>query len=322
MTRLVFALAAVLAVACGFAPALAAPLLRPAVSVAEPVIRLGDLFADAGKRANDPVAPAPAPGMRMTFTADWLAAMAREHQLAWTPSSPFDQAVVARASRTIGADRITAALLGEVAARQPGDDAEILLDNPGLQFVVAADASDTLAIDGLTIDQRSGRLSAFVSAPAGDPAATRQRVTGRLVYRVSVPVLSRALAPGATIAATDLDRIKVRRDRIGADTATEAVQLIGKTPRRELRAGEPVRLGDVQLPLLVHKGDLVTIVLETRSLQLTAQGKALDDGAKDAQVRVENTKSHRIVDASVTGAGTVAAALPGGAAAPAQTAAR
>jgi flagella basal body P-ring formation protein FlgA len=321
MTRIAFALITAAALALASVPASAVPTLRPATTVAGPVIRLGDLFADAGAHADDAIAAAPAPGMHVTLSAEWLAAMAREHQLAWTPSSAYDQAVVARASRTIGADRVAAALLEETAARQPGDDPEILLDNPGLQFVVAADAPDALAIDGLTVDQRSGRLSAFVSAPAGDPAAVRQRVTGRLVYRLTVPVLTRALAPGATIAAGDLDVIKVRRDRLMADVATEAVQLLGKTPRRQLRAGEPLRLGDVQLPLLVHKGDLVTVTLETRSLQLTTQGKALDDGAKNALVRVENTKSSRVVDASVTGPGTVAAALPGGAP-PALTAAR
>ena len=320
MTRLAFFLLAAMLFAAS--TAFGAPMLRPAVTVDGPVIRLGDLFSDAGALAADPVAAAPAAGMRMTFTSDWLAAMAREHRLAWTPSSAYDQAIVERASRTIGADRIARELLGEIGARQRVEDAELQLDNPGLRLVVAADAPDVVAIDGLAIDQRSGRVSAFVSAPAGDPAAMRQRVTARLVYHAELPVLNRALAPGVAIASGDLDVVKVRRDRIGADVATEAVQLIGKTPRRSLRAGEPVRLADVQLPILVHKGDLVTIVLDTGSLQLTAQGKALDDGAKDMLVRVENTKSSRIVDATVSGPGTVAVNRPGGAESPARTASR
>jgi flagellar basal body P-ring formation protein FlgA len=316
------ALIAAAAAALLSAPAFAAPMLRPSVTVEGSVIHLGDLFADAGTLAGDPVAAAPAPGMRTTFTSDWLAAMAREHRLAWTPSSAYDQAIVQRASRTIGADRIAHELLAEIGARQRIEDAELQLDNPGLRLVVAADAPDAVAIDGLAIDQRSGRMSAFVSAPAGDPAAMRQRVTGRLIYRADVPVLNRAVAPGAAIAAADLEMLKIRRDHIGPDVVTDAAQLVGKTPRRQLRAGEPIRLADVQLPILVHKGDLVTIVLETSSLQLTAQGKALDDGAKDALVRIENTKSNRVVDAAVTGPGTVGVSLPGGAAAVARTAAR
>ncbi|HZT50560.1 MAG TPA: flagellar basal body P-ring formation chaperone FlgA [Stellaceae bacterium] len=310
MARLVVVLAALL---FAFSAARAAPMLRPAITVSGPVIHLGDIFADAGQRADDAVAAAPGPGMRMTLPSDWLAAMAREHGLDWTPRSGYDQTVVERASRSIAADRIAHEILGEIGARQRVDDAEILLDNPGLALVVAAEAADTIAINGLVIDQRSGRFSAIVSAPAGDPSAPRQRITGRLVYRIAVPVLTRALAPGATIGADDVETVTMRRDHIGPDVATDATQLLGRTPRRQLSAGTPVRLADVQRPILVHKGDLVTMVLDTGTMQLTAQGKALDDGARDALVRVANTKSSRVVDAAVTGPGTVAASLPGAA---------
>ncbi len=54
-------------------------------------------------------------------------------------------------------------------------------------------------------------------------------------------------------------------------------------------------------PLLVHRGDLVTIVFRTDNLELTAQGNALEDGAAGALVRIENTKSNRVIDAAVTG---------------------
>ena len=130
------------------------------------------------------------------------------------------------------------------------------------------------------------------------------------------------MAAGATIAAGDLETIKVRRDRAAPDAATDAAQLIGMTPRRPLQAEEPVRLGDVQRPVLVHRGDLVTLVLETATLRLTAQGKALEDGAINALVRVENTKSNRVIDAAVTGPGLVAVSMPGTPEIPAETASR
>jgi flagella basal body P-ring formation protein FlgA len=303
-------------------PALADPTLRPAVTINAAAIHLGDLFADAGRHAGDVVAAAPAVGTHVTFHADWLAATAHEHQLSWSPRSAYDQATVDRASRAIGADAIAKRLMSEIAASQPVADAELQLDNPGLRLVVAADAPDTLAIDGLDIDQRTGRVSAFVSAPAGDPAAARQRVTGSLIHWVSLPVLDRPMAAGATIAAGDLETIKVRRDRAAPDAATDAAQLIGMTPRRPLQAEEPVRLGDVQRPVLVHRGDLVTLVLETATLRLTTQGKALEDGAINALVRVENTKSNRVIDAAVTGPGLVAVSMPGTPEIPAETASR
>jgi flagellar basal body P-ring formation protein FlgA len=308
----------VASILCAAALATAAPAfgqtLRPAVTVESSVLHLGDLFANAGDRATDSIAPAPPAGMRITYGSDWLAAVAREHGLDWTPSSPFDQVTIERASRDIGSDAIAEQLMNEIAAREPVTDAELELDNPSLHLVVPADASASLAIDGLEIDRRSGRVTAIVSAPAGDPAATRQRVSGHLVFHVAVPVLNHAIAAGATIAAEDLGTITLRRDRLGTDVATDPQQIVGMSPRRPLPTGEPIRLGDLERPVLVHKGELVTILLATANLQLTAQGKALEDGAKDALVHIANTKSDRVIDATVVAAGTVSATMPGDAA--------
>jgi flagellar basal body P-ring formation protein FlgA len=317
MTRIAaFVLAAFLALA----PSALAQSLRPAITIDAAVVRLGDVFADAGSRAADPLVASPPPGTRITYGADWLAAAAREHALDWQPSSPYDQITIERASRIVDSDAVRQQLLREIAAREPVGDAELQLDNPGLALVIPASTAPDIAIDGLTID-RSGHISAFVSAPADDPAATRRRVTGRLVFHVTVPVLNHAVGPGAVIAASDLDSIKLPRERVGVDTATDAQQMIGKSPRRPLEAGIPVRLGDLALPLLVHKGQLVTIQLRTSTLELTAQGTALEDGANGAQVRISNTKSSRVIDATVTAPGTVAVSLPGSPA-PGQTALR
>lgn len=302
----------ILAAALAAAPA-SGQTLRPAVTATSGVLHLGDLFADAGDHADDIVAPAPAAGMRITYGSDWLADVAREHGLAWTPSSPFDQVTIERASRDIGSDTIAQQVMTEIAAREPVEDADFELDNPGLHLVVPADAPTTIAIDGLAIDRRTGRVSAMVSAPAGDPAAMRQRITGRLVLHIDVPVLNRPIAAGETIAADDLGTLKVRRDRLSADVAYDPQQIIGKTPRRPLDTGTPLRLGDLERPLLVHKGELVTILLTTANLQLTAQGKALEDGAMNALVHVANSKSNLVVDASVVAAGTVGVTMPGGA---------
>jgi flagella basal body P-ring formation protein FlgA len=290
--------------------AAAAPALRASVTVSAPIVRLGDLFVDAGKDAAVEIAPAPDAGQRTTYDARWLAAIAKEHHLAWMPGSDYDQVVVERASRAIGSDTIVSKLLAAIATTQPVDNAVIQLDNGGPRLIVPAEADDSVTIDGLTIDPRSGRLSALISAPAGDANAPRQRVVGRLFFQVDMPVLNRSLSPGETITADDLGHRLMRRDQVGPDAVTDASALIGKTPRRALRADDMVRSGDVQVPIIVHKNDLVTIILDTPSLHLSTQAKALDDGAMGAAIRVSNTSSNRVVDAIVRGANTVSVSLP------------
>jgi flagella basal body P-ring formation protein FlgA len=304
MTRFLAALLLLLMLPLG---ALAAPLLKPAVSVRDPVIRLGDLFEDVGERSQVAVAAAPPPGSRMVLSAGWLASLAESQHIAWQPASRFDQVVVERASREIGAEEISERLIEALAEKTPVKNTELKLDAPTLRLTVAAEDTGPLAVEGLSLDPRSGRFSAFLSTgAAGDHA--RLHVSGRLIRTAEVPVPARLLAAGETIALGDVTTVTLRTDRVGADTLLQAGDLVGKAARRPLRAGEPVHATDVEVPLVVRRGSLVTILLETRALRLSAEGKAMDDGGMGAVIRVANTRSSRVIDAVVAGPGTVTVA--------------
>ena len=310
MSRLVLSILIAASTLAAAASARAEATLRPVAVVKASVIRIGDLFSDAGSHASDVVAPAPPLGSRTIFDAAWLAAAAREHHVDWQPASRFDQAAVERAARVVPADAVASALLDEIRARQPLDDGEIQLDNPALRLVVAAEAPDAIGIESLSFDARTGRFSALVSALANDADAERQHVSGRVFRMVKVPTLNRALAPGEAIHTGDIEFLRLRADRVAGDVTADLHELVGRTPRRPLRAHEPLRAGDIQVPIVVHKGDLVTVLLETPLMRLCAQGKALDDGAMGAAIRLANTKSNRVIDAVVTGPNlaTIAAA--------------
>jgi flagella basal body P-ring formation protein FlgA len=288
-------------------------MLQPNVTVTGDTIHVGDLFSGAGAHAGEPVAAAPAPGTRVTYNADWLGAVAREHHLSWQPSSDFDQASVERATRIIDADTVAQRILTQVAADAANGDASVQFDNPGLRFIVPAEASDAMALDGLNLDPRSGRFSVYVTAPPNADDAQRQRVSGRIVYQETIAVPAHGMAIGDVFGPSDISEIKLPRDHVAPDAITAAQELVGKATRRILRAGETVRAGDVEAPVVVHKGDLVTIELDTAAMQLTTQGKALDDGAMGAAIRVSNTQSDRVIDAAVAGPNQVVIA-DGGAA--------
>jgi|SRR5579859_2039609 flagellar basal body P-ring formation protein FlgA len=289
--------------------AAAAPMLKPDVTVKDSVIRLGDLFDGVGDRAQVAVAAAPPPGSHMVLSATWLAALATSQHIGWQPASRFDQAVVERATREIGADEISQRLMDALSERTPVANAELKLDMQTVRLAVAASDVRPLAVDNLTLDARSGRFSALVSGAAAAADGTAPlRVSGRLIRMAEVPVLTRLIAPGETIAAGDITTTTLRAERVSPDMLLQASDLIGKSPRHQLRPGEPLRQSDVEVPLVVHRGTLVTIVLDTPSLHLSAEGKALDDGGMGAVIRVANTKSTRVIDAVVTGPGSVTVA--------------
>ena len=122
---------------------------------------------------------------------------------------------------------------------------------------------------------------------------------------IDVPVLTRRVLAGQVIRARDVKRIAMRSDRLQRDTIQDSGALIGKSPRRGLRAGVPVRVSDVRLPVLVPRHSLVIITYRVRSMTLTAQDRALEDGGAGDTVRVANTQSNTVVQAVVTGANRV-----------------
>ncbi len=308
--RMLLLLAALLP-AVILSPAVSAePALRPNIVVSAPVVRLGDLFSDAGAHADAAVAPAPPPGGKAVYDAAWLAARAREQDLDWQPRSRYDQATVERASQTITAEAIAGELKRALGSRLPQGPVRLDLDNAALRLFAPAGAAPTLAVDNLTYDARSGRLSALVSVPVDGDTIEPVRVTGRVSRMVDLPVLARPVAPGEIIAAGDLDTVELRADRMTETYVTDSAELIGKTPRRTIRPGEPVRPSDVQMPIVIRRGELVTLVLQTPTMLLTATAKALEDGAEGAAIRVSNTRSGRMLDAVVTGPGRAAVTVP------------
>jgi flagella basal body P-ring formation protein FlgA len=120
-----------------------------------------------------------------------------------------------------------------------------------------------------------------------------------------VPVLRRRGVPGKVIAQADVDWLRVDVRRLPGNVVVDPANLIGKSPRRAIRPGQPVRAADLREPLLVSKNSLVVLRLETDRMVLTAQGRALEDGANGQVIRVKNTKSNVTINGVVAENGTV-----------------
>lgn len=298
MKSLILALA--LATATMTAPAAVdAATLRTVSTVEDGLIRLGDLFEDLGTGADIAVAYAPAPGRRLTFDAAALMQIAQAYRISWRPQSRFDRVVVERAGRVVQKSEIVSRLAEALKADGARNDMEIELFGRNVEMAVPLDAAAALDVRGLSFDRQSGRFNAVIVA--GGDGGFRQPVSGRVHETTPVPVLRRAMAPGDVIRKDDIEIIRTREDRIGRDVVTDPAKLVGTTPRQRLRAGEPVRDNDTRPPVLVARNSTVTIVLQTGFLTLTAQGKAVEDGAKGDTIRVTNVQSKKTIEAVVSG---------------------
>lgn len=76
--------------------------------------------------------------------------------------------------------------------------------------------------------------------------------------------------------------------------------LVGMIVKRPVPAGRVLSPDMVRPPLLVKRGQSVTIIARHAGLAVRMTGKALADGALGATIRVRNDRSHRIVEGRVS----------------------
>jgi flagella basal body P-ring formation protein FlgA len=303
-------LLAVQAFAIMAAPCLAAGL-RGEVLLDKDVVTIGDIFSDAGDISTKVLGPAPAPGQKISYDVMALAQVAKNHGVTWQPASNYDKVTITRASQVINAEMVKSRVEAEITAHTNEKDLDIALDNANLEIHRAKGDPLNWRIADLSYDPARRRFSGnlVIETKPGDNASVTP-IAGRAMPMVSVAVLARALPPGTRLSESAVDWEQMPIDKSGADAITSVEQLKGAETKRALEAKAILRLRDTTKARLVVKGSMVTMQVNTSSMQIAVQGRALGDAVMGETVRVMNTQSNRTVDAIVTGESKVSVSLP------------
>jgi flagella basal body P-ring formation protein FlgA len=135
-------------------------------------------------------------------------------------------------------------------------------------------------------------------------------LAGPALADIRIVVPARDIARGEVIADSDLTFGTVTGTALMNGTVTNIDVLKGMEARRVLRAGQAVSATDVRHPVLVTRGQTITMTFEAPGVDLTAMGRALSEGGIGDSVTVQNPASFRMITAVVTGPGTVRATGP------------
>ena len=276
--------------------------LRSHVVVDGDTVKLGDVFDGAGELAERVIANAPRAGQTLILEADWLYRVARAYRISWRPSSRLDNAIVERRSQIIEPDQILQTVTE--ALRRNNDDLgeiEVELDNRTMRLFLPFSMPARVEVQSISYDSLNKRFSARIVAPDDRPGAVRTTITGYAYPVVEIPILSRRMDRDEIIHDRDIEWKTVRVANIDTQTITDLESLVGFSPRRPITADRAVKESEVQPPVLVIRGKPVTIALTTPTMQLTAMGKALENGASGDVVRVQNIKGGKIISAVVIG---------------------
>ncbi len=271
-----------------------AATLNREVEVTGDVITVGDLFTGVEKHADYVLAQAPKPGDVLRLPAHDLKRVSDTFNLGWQPSSHLDQAVIRSAAVTVESQGVIDALTAKLAEDFPGQRFEIQL--PQKMPAFSPDAIKEMAIESLKANQERQTFEARLTA-----GTQSHVINGRMFSLVSVPVLKSTFKNGDMISAVDVEYADLRQSTLPANTLLDAQQLVGLTPRRLAPAGKPLQVSDLESPMMVKKGQTVTLQLKSGSLSLSLQGKAMQNGAAGDTVRVLNTASNQVVEGTVSG---------------------
>lgn len=283
------------------AAALLPVALQNVTLVQDREVRLGHLFAGVSDEKNSVVDHAPLPGERRIYTASHLQALAQRHGLDWRPNSPLDKVAIERASVIVPVEEIEREIRDALASQDRFEDIDVDLFNRSVRLHIATDRPMSLRVEQLTYDKRSQRFQATVTAPADDPEAQSVQVTGRVYSLIDVPVLARAVLPGAVIQHSDIAWKKVRQVSLAGNIVAQPEEIVGAVTRRPLAANRPLRTTDLKPNLLTTRGDRVTIVATTANMRLTATGIAMQNGADGDLIQVTNTATKKIVQGRIIG---------------------
>jgi flagella basal body P-ring formation protein FlgA len=116
-----------------------------------------------------------------------------------------------------------------------------------------------------------------------------------------VPAPLQPLREGQPIEPGLLGTVWVAESQLPPDVVLAADAVVGREAERRLAPGRPIRQGDLRPARLVRKGEIVTLIFQRGPIELTAQARALQDGAEGERIRAVNLDSERPVSGLVIG---------------------
>ena len=127
---------------------------------------------------------------------------------------------------------------------------------------------------------------------------------------VRIVVPARDIARGEVIGDRDLTFATVPGGALMSGTITTVGAAKDMEARRMLHAGEAIRADDLRHPIVVTRGQTVTMLFHAPGVELTAMGRSMGEGGVGDTITVQNPASFRIISGVISAPGTVIATGP------------
>jgi len=124
-----------------------------------------------------------------------------------------------------------------------------------------------------------------------------KRVLVIFLFLIGSTAFAQVIVPVRTIRAKEIiraeDLLLKPADIKGA--ISNPLEVIGKEARVALYAGRPINPGDVGLPAMVSRNDMITLIFSSGVLRISTEGRALGRGAVGETIKAMNMASRMTV---------------------------
>lgn len=303
-------------VLCIVSPSTASTLeisFSPTAEVTSSFVTLADIatFSEdsslAIALASKHIGHAPKPGQSVTLNTEAIrsklqTSLPQDNSLQWNGAPTT---LVLRKGITIGPHEIESAIadfLEEEKVNLPVADYSFVPRELPLPFVLP-----------------SGQLEIDVVPANPDIIGSRRfsliyRIDGKIEKNISIRGKLEAMAPVAVLtqnvkrgAILHPGMVKLQTKDLSKlrTPCTDLREVLGKKLTRSLRSGSVLDLSSIDFPPLIHKGQLVKILINHKGLHLTATGISSMNGKQDQIIRVMNSGSQKIIFCKVAAPGLV-----------------
>ena len=305
----VLALGLVMALATqtGSAAAEGDPWLKERVEVFEDLVRLGDLFENAGNAADIAVFRSPDLGTEGNVSAKRVTRSAKQHGVLWTNPGGIERIIVRRPSRHISLENVRQTLAKHIAGEldlEPTATIDIKLEGDPKPIHLNPKVVEPLVVRELQMQPNDNSFRAVMGIKDSDFARQNFIFHGSAIEAVELLAPKSKIDRGQEISEADLTVIRLPKNKAKESYAVAAGQLIGMSAKRRLRAGQPINRSDVEAPKIVERNAVVTVLYRAPGMILKTKGRATVAAARGEIIPIVNMQTKRTLQARIVNGDT------------------
>jgi flagella basal body P-ring formation protein FlgA len=238
---------------------------------------------------------APRPSESNTYTGERLRKLVASYNINARVEIP-EQVRITRGHRIIAKERIRELFLDALVRQSGVDPSKVKVPsvNPDADLIVPS-GNSRISVEFSAGETFRRRATARLSIIVNNRHWKSIYLTGVIEIYGQVVKVARDIPRGQQIGIDDVTVEEADFGTLPDSVVTELGDVLGMETLTALKAGQVLTETLVQAPVLVARGDMVTLVLDIPNMRVTARGIAQQNGRRRQVIKVLNIASNKVV---------------------------